>query len=581
MRQSPGVFYQTKFVFSGSFTYQSFLEYMDRENARRPEQLASYNLFHNYMGNPEKTSGLFSVTGSYLNEDEKQTFKQQFINAQEKDTIMWQHLFSFTDEWLRKNGMMDPKTRAVDEVRVMEAVRVAMNTIESEEKLQGHIWLGAMHHNTKHIHVHVSAVEREPSREWGDHKVYAKNADGHRYWTGDVVYEPKGKMSKDTLAKTKQRFVGQLVDMKQELASIDNLIRKTIVEEKKSHTLLRDKDFQQDLARLYVSLPNDKRKWNYKNAKDQKFKYALDQLSDRYVAIYHPETKKELDAQLGRLAKHYEETYNSVTFEDIKKKQLLPFQQNREQDLKKQLGNAMLQDIKLLEQVRSQKGISRKQLVQALFTPKVAKETDSPYNSEQVEKAMAGLMQREEKTEVAPTKKGGLLNDEGKRLVLEAGGVIRWKEVLPRKPSHELNRNRDTAPITSKQQIDQALEAMPNRPTELENSSEKTVRPSAILRKGGVIKNGNYPDYVPAGRRMDMTDRMARKAALPEKAYWQKRREQSQARFLTNQALHKVSRTLDNRAEKWKNQRAFEQLEEQVAQQHANSHRSASQGHVF
>ena len=60
MSINAGVVVVNQFCNSTSKLFTGYINYMDREEASRSENTVKYNLYNDYMGNPEKTSGLFT-----------------------------------------------------------------------------------------------------------------------------------------------------------------------------------------------------------------------------------------------------------------------------------------------------------------------------------------------------------------------------------------------------------------------------------------------------------------------------------------------------------------------------------------
>ena len=83
----------------------------------------------NYMGNPEKTTGLFSMDYDRLSEDTAQIYKQQFRQAQENGSLLWQTVLSFDNQWLEELEIYDPTSQTLDESRVRGMTRVFMKTL--------------------------------------------------------------------------------------------------------------------------------------------------------------------------------------------------------------------------------------------------------------------------------------------------------------------------------------------------------------------------------------------------------------------------------------------------------------------
>ena len=128
--------------------------------------LPDYSAYsENYMGNPEKTTGLFSMDYDRLSEDTAQIYKQQFRQAQENGSLLWQTVLSFDNQWLEELEIYDPTSQTLDESRVRGMTRVFMKTLLDKEQLTLASWTAAVHYNTDNIHVHVAIVDPVGQRE--------------------------------------------------------------------------------------------------------------------------------------------------------------------------------------------------------------------------------------------------------------------------------------------------------------------------------------------------------------------------------------------------------------------------------
>lgn len=85
--------------------FQEYIDYMDREEAQRNNAITTYNLFNEYMGNPYKSTGLFTAEKDSLTLQEKKHLKKVFSIAQTNQSLMWQTVISFDNNWLQKNGI--------------------------------------------------------------------------------------------------------------------------------------------------------------------------------------------------------------------------------------------------------------------------------------------------------------------------------------------------------------------------------------------------------------------------------------------------------------------------------------------
>ena len=165
MNVKAGVVVVTKFCKSSSKAFSSYIDYVDREEAARSNNTSKYNLYQDYMGNPEKSTGLFTETGDVQTMEEKTKLKDIFKQAQSKDSLMWQTVISFDNKWLEKNGLYSSKDKVLDEERLKGITRSAVHKMLEKEGLENAVWSAAIHYNTDNIHVHVATVEPEPMRE--------------------------------------------------------------------------------------------------------------------------------------------------------------------------------------------------------------------------------------------------------------------------------------------------------------------------------------------------------------------------------------------------------------------------------
>ena len=71
MVETPGIVVITKFVRSSSTVFSSYIKYMDRDEAVNGGAIhSSYSAYsEEYMGYPEKTTGLFSMDYDQLSEE--------------------------------------------------------------------------------------------------------------------------------------------------------------------------------------------------------------------------------------------------------------------------------------------------------------------------------------------------------------------------------------------------------------------------------------------------------------------------------------------------------------------------------
>ena len=171
---NAGVVCVTKFVPAVNQKFEKYVDYIDREASRRNDGYGAYNLFEesidfegyqDYMGTPEKSGELFTAENDFLEPEQKQQLKEVFHTAQQNESVMWQTVLSFDNKWLDKNGVFDCEHKKLDEQKMRELTRVAMQRLMKSEKLSDTgKWCASIHYNTDNIHVHIAMVEPVPTR---------------------------------------------------------------------------------------------------------------------------------------------------------------------------------------------------------------------------------------------------------------------------------------------------------------------------------------------------------------------------------------------------------------------------------
>ena len=155
---APGVILASKFVTAGSKQFKKFIDYLDREDARRNIAYPNYSAFmSDYMDNPKKqqdllgfdptsdrVSSLFSVSGGYLTKDQKKFYKDQFTLAQSNGSVMWENVISFRNDFLEEQGLYDSQTNVLNVDKMMELTRKAMRSMLHDEDMeQSAKWVAA------------------------------------------------------------------------------------------------------------------------------------------------------------------------------------------------------------------------------------------------------------------------------------------------------------------------------------------------------------------------------------------------------------------------------------------------------
>lgn len=287
--------------------YKGMLDYMDRNEAKKERKFKK-----------DEFITLFTLGRDKLNKKQKEELSKEFDERKEQNGLLWHNVFSFDNSWLIEKGIYSPKKNFIDEKRLKEATRRAMERMDKEEELGGILWCGNIHYNTDNIHIHVSSVQQNVTRE-------------------------KGKLKKKTLDKMKSDFVNELIgnEYQEYLDKIDQIIRNDIISgfkdnigESVNH---KNSEMKEIYSEIYIELPKDRKNlWNYSSNLIKNTIPKVDKFTNLFIEEYHKEDFKELNKLLdeldSKMCRNYGEKGN--------------YKGNKLKDLNKRLGNIVLKDMK-------------------------------------------------------------------------------------------------------------------------------------------------------------------------------------------------------------------------------------------
>lgn len=386
----PGIVLSSSFVSSTDEKFQKYIEYLDRDEATRNKAFEKYNIvayteFNDYMENPAKSSGLFSVTEDYLNEDEANKMKTLFAEAQKKQSTLWQDVFSFDNAFLEEEGLYNPNTGELDERKIQQAVRVAMEDKFQKENLTGQgLWTASIHYNTDNIHVHVASVEMQNTKPRVYREIKTFNKKKQRYeGTGKFDWQNKGRVKQKTLDTMKTKFANTLIDRNASLAKIHEISRNHLL---KNTVNLSTND--QYLCRLYrdllKTLPHERNEWQYNKKEMAPFRHQVNQITDYYLKEKNPqafehlvqaldaEEEKRLRIYGGGSSKEGKEMQQDSIVQHAKNiTETNHYKENKLQELYERAGNKILRELKMMSQEE------RKELFKVAELPKSRRKVDS------------------------------------------------------------------------------------------------------------------------------------------------------------------------------------------------------------
>lgn len=332
-----GIVLVQKFIQPGGAAYKGYVDYMDRPEAiSSRSDLRDYDIFgtyQEYMGNPEKSTGLFNDE-DYISSAEKEQIKKIFNQSGKQRGILYQTVLSFEPEWLKENGIMDSDGH-IHEDLLREYTRIAVNTIQEKEDMKSFVWTAAVHYNTAHPHIHIAMVDPNPS--WIPGRGRCKvDAEGNLY--------QRGKWKESTMAAAKIRIVNKVLNLADTNKEINEIMRDRIIYQGKVNSFHRDYDPQIEgaFSDLLQSLPEDMRLWKYGNNAMDLYRSQIDYISDMILKNYFEEDLKDLDKILDNISKQYAAAYGES-------KQGADFKKGKEKDLRYRMGNAVLSECRKIE----------------------------------------------------------------------------------------------------------------------------------------------------------------------------------------------------------------------------------------
>lgn len=199
--------------------YVGYIDYMKRTYATKNDN--------------KKKTGIFTEKTLNADVDEAKQLKEMLSQARKNNSILWRGVISFDNDFLKANGIYDPKTNEVDQVRLKQVMQKAMtNVVRREHLSRSSFWWGNIHLNTDNVHIHVGVSEIHSERPV-------------IYYASRNRKERKGKFSQKTIKGLKSNVYNGLLreDMRQRH-----------LEYEKNITMLRDellnKIAQKELEKL-------------------------------------------------------------------------------------------------------------------------------------------------------------------------------------------------------------------------------------------------------------------------------------------------------------------------------------------
>lgn len=325
-KTSPGIVQPTRFILPGSKKYASFIDYIDADASTYNNHLASFSEYADYMDNDEKTYGIFDGNG-FLGADGKKEFKEKVQHAENQGSPLWQQLFTFDMDWLAEYGIYDKETGVVHEDLLRSYTTSAVDKMLAKEGFGSAVWTASIHHNTKHLHVHIAIVDSNVSWIEGQGRC-RRNQAGKLY--------QRGKIKLGSLTAAKSDLANNIMQTSDMTKQINDIMRRRIVYKVKDDKLVRkDAAIHADFTDLLRALPDDQRLWKYGMNAMQSYRPQIDALSDKILQTYFKDDIAELLKILKKADTGYQYAYGKTG---------KSYETSKIDELHEKLGNAILKE---------------------------------------------------------------------------------------------------------------------------------------------------------------------------------------------------------------------------------------------
>lgn len=316
---TPAIVIKSRFIVSehrGTQTAKRYIDYIGRTQTKLAQnELKSYQ---DYMSDSEKSTGLFTHYSDSLDEKDKEYIKNIFEVADKQNSVLWQDVISFDNQWLKDTGIL--QGNHVDEKKLKQATRLAVNEMLKKEKLlDSAIWTASIHYNTDNIHIHVATVQVKDIRARGNRK-------------------------QKSLDIMKSKFANAINDRSLENKQLNSFIRDKLVAYKKNDDLtslknhIVNRDFVKQFKLIHSLLPKDKRMWRYNMNAITQTRSEIDKLTNMYIDKYFKDEFKDFNKKLDKEVNFYRKIYGGSKADQ--------YRETKMKDLYTRMGNSILTELR-------------------------------------------------------------------------------------------------------------------------------------------------------------------------------------------------------------------------------------------
>lgn len=289
-------------------------------------------------------TGLFNSTKDDLTVAEEAEIKKQFSKAEKNGSILFKDVVSFDTADLIEAKIYNPETKELDRKKLIDAGRKMMEKMGSAEKMnETMLWTGMVHYNTNHFHIHFATVEMQNTR-----KMMTKKENGIEY------QQPRGMRPQSTIDDMKSTFANEIFGRGEELARASEL-RNKLVQDIKSQ-LSSTSTFEMKLMNeIRDELPENKKNWTYSSKKMKAETRAK-------IDVLTTSLMKDTPDYNNYLSLLKEESAARIQMYGDTKRADKDYFKNKEEEIKKRLGNSFLKELKVIEK---NSAVAREKVIEA------------------------------------------------------------------------------------------------------------------------------------------------------------------------------------------------------------------------
>lgn len=283
-KEAEDIMKKRSFYEMSDFDFDKYLGYMVRRGAllekkanegltqKEKKEMETITKAAKHLGEVRPTKekyldGVYTVNQDDVRLKDLGAIRFNMRKAHEKNSILWEDVVSFDNEFLKKKGILNTSTATLDEDVIKRATRKMQDVFQKEmdPPLNDIFWVASIHRNTDNIHIHIATMELNPQRKMIER--FGK-------------LQPKGRRKQKVIDHMKSAFANEVfgsVELTKELSKERQRIRRAVQSEL-SNKIVKS-EFQKKLNNLMIGLPKNKALWQY-NRLNAEQKNTLDELVD-------------------------------------------------------------------------------------------------------------------------------------------------------------------------------------------------------------------------------------------------------------------------------------------------------------